>query len=80
MSMWHRESTIPWALAELTLTPAMAILANSAHVAALARTVRTMTHDVEEFADEVKATSLESNVIIPNCFQPIVIGEQNNRQ
>lgn len=36
----------------------------------------SMTKDVQEFAQEVKATSPESNVIIPNCFEPTVIGQQ----
>ncbi len=41
----------------------------------------SMTHNVKEFAEEVKATSPESNVIIPNCFEPIMIGQEtSNRQ
>lgn len=38
----------------------------------------SMTKDVKEFAQEVKATSPESNVIIPNCFEPTVIGRQTH--
>lgn len=37
----------------------------------------SMTKNVMEFAQEVKATSPESNVIIPNCFEPTAIGQQS---
>jgi len=40
----------------------------------------SMTKDVKEFAEEVKATSPETNVIIPNCFEPTVIGPQEHRE
>jgi L-ascorbate metabolism protein UlaG (beta-lactamase superfamily) len=40
----------------------------------------SMTKNVMEFAQEVKATSPESNVIIPNCFEPTVVGQQNSPQ
>ncbi len=39
-----------------------------------------MMKDVKEFAQEVKATSPDSNVIIPNCFEPIVVGREEHRQ
>ncbi len=38
----------------------------------------SMTKDVQDFAQEVKATSPETNVIIPNCFEPIFIGRQTH--
>jgi hypothetical protein len=35
--------------------------------------------DVQQFAQEVKATSPDSRFIIPNCFEPIAIGQQNHK-
>jgi hypothetical protein len=40
----------------------------------------SMTKNVMEFAQEVKTTSPESNVIIPNCFEPTIIAKQNQQK
>lgn len=39
----------------------------------------SMTKNAQEFAQEVKAASPESRVIIPNCFEPIAIGPQKHQ-
>ncbi len=39
-----------------------------------------MTKDVMDFAQEVKTTSPETNVIIPKCFEPTLIAQQNQRK
>jgi L-ascorbate metabolism protein UlaG (beta-lactamase superfamily) len=37
----------------------------------------SMTKNVKEFAQEVKSASPQSNVIIPDCFEPVSIRQQN---